>query len=609
MKKKKLFPVLISLAVAGLFALVAYLGLLRRFDRWLEDALFQRPSLISGDVVVIGIDERALEELGPYSTWTRDNMAMALEALNADPAKKPAVVAIDTLYSGPSTPEADAHLVKAAADLGNVVTAGLGIFGTDYVRKEDGNYQIDSYALLGYEESYEALKNVTTVGHINAMQDTDGVMRHAVLYADLPEGRRVYSMAAEASRLFLARSGRELVLPPTDARGHFYVSFSGGPGDFYDGVSIADLIAGTVPADYYADKIVFIGPYAGGLQDAVYTPVDRSRQMYGVEYQANVVEALLSEDFPREVSDALQAVLLFVLCFVCLLLFLRLGVRPGGAVFAGVTILGILINYLLYRGGFITHPLWLPLSLFLLYAGSVAVHYFRSSAEKRRVQNMFQRYVDPDIVRELLREGTESLGLQGRLCDIAVLFVDIRGFTTMSERMDPETVVSILNEYLGMTSDVIHRHKGTLDKFVGDCTMAFWGAPLPLEDPCYLACQTALDIQAGAREISKRLEETIGESIHCGVGVNFGPAVVGNIGAESRMDFTAIGDTVNTAARLEANAPKEMVYISRSVADALGDRARTTSLGGTVKLKGKAEGFEVLTLDSLEGYQGYWKES
>ena len=150
-----------------------------------------------------------------------------------------------------------------------------------------------------------------------------------------------------------------------------------------------------------------------------------------------------------------------------------------------------------------------------------------------------------------------------------------------------------------MASGCVEDNKGTLDKFVGDAMMAFWGAPLPQEDAVYNAVKTAQAIVDGAARVSDELKEEIGEEFRVGVGVHFGPAIVGNMGAERHMDYTAIGDTVNTAARLEANAPGGTVYISRAVADALGDRIETTSLGGTIKLKGKADGFEVLKLEKI----------
>ena len=129
--------------------------------------------------------------------------------------------------------------------------------------------------------------------------------------------------------------------------------------------------------------------------------------------------------------------------------------------------------------------------------------------------------------------------------------------------------------------------------------MAFWNAPVAQDDYVYLACQAAMDMVEGSKALGQELLERFGRTVSFGVGVNVGPAVVGNIGAPKRMDYTAIGDTVNTASRLESNAPGGTIYISRAVADALGDRAQTTSLGGSIKLKGKAEGFEILTLDAL----------
>jgi adenylate cyclase len=203
-------------------------------------------------------------------------------------------------------------------------------------------------------------------------------------------------------------------------------------------------------------------------------------------------------------------------------------------------------------------------------------------------------------MRQLLEQGSDALELGGRLYDIAVLFVDIRGFTTMSEALDPPTVVEIINKYLTLTTECIMKNHGTLDKFVGDCTMAFWNAPVAQEDAVYLACRAAMDMVEGSRALGEELLQKYGRTVSFGVGVNWGSAVIGNIGAPKRMDYTAIGDTVNTASRLESNAPGGKILISRVVADILGDRAEVTSLGDSIKLKGKAEGFEVLTLDALK---------
>lgn len=597
--KKMIRAICISFAVALTFTVLVGAGILYRLDRWVEDAWYQEPRALSGNIVVVGIDEKALEQFGPYSTWTRDIMAGALEFLASDPEHMPAVVAIDTLYSGESGTAADQRLADAAAKLGCVITADAAQFGTESIKVDSGRYATDDYVIKGFEKPYPALRDVTVQGHINAMNDSDGILRHAILFLDPPGEERVFSMASTAARMFAEKNGLDITLPETSSRGMFWVSFSAMPNTYYENISIADLYNGDVPGDYFANKVVYIGPYAAGLQDVVSTPIDRGQTMNGVEFQANVTEQILNGDYKDETGNPAQLILLFVIVFASLVILSYLPLVPASVYAAGLIAVSLAVCRFAYNGGHILHPLWVPVGVFLSYVVSVGTQYILTMIEKHRVTQTFQRYVDPEIVSELLKEGTDSLQLGGKLCDIAVLFVDIRGFTSMSERLSPEQVVSILNRYLGMTSECVARNKGTLDKFVGDCTMAFWGAPLPMDDAIYRGVKCAMDIVDGAKTISKELVEEIGEELNVGVGVNFGPAVVGNIGADRHMDYTAIGDTVNTAARLEANAPGGTVFISRSVADALEGRIETTSLGDTIKLKGKADGFEILRVEKL----------
>lgn len=150
--------------------------------------------------------------------------------------------------------------------------------------------------------------------------------------------------------------------------------------------------------------------------------------------------------------------------------------------------------------------------------------------------NVFERYVDPTVMNQLLTCGSKSLDLGGELKNIAVLFVNIRGFTSMSEDLPPTTVVEILNRYLTLPTECIRRHHGTLDKFVGDCTMAFWNAPLEQENPVLLACRTATDMIKGSKNLEDELFERYGRKISFGEGVHWGSAVVGNIGSPFRMD-------------------------------------------------------------------------
>ncbi|MCR4673859.1 MAG: adenylate/guanylate cyclase domain-containing protein [Lachnospiraceae bacterium] len=614
MKKSLIKQISAAAIVAALVTGITYLGALDWLDHRVGDSMFQKQEASSGKIVVIGIDEEALQEYGPFQNWDRSIMASALEALNQDPENKPAVVAIDTLYSGTTEDEVDQRLAKAAEELGCVVTGASASFGTETVMNEDGTYSINSYALQTYEESYDALKDVTAIGHINAMYDSDAVLRHSMLYLTKEDGTKVYSMAETVAELYSRVQAGETIdvseldatldgsginLPKTDAHGNYYVAYTAKPGDFYDGVSIKDLINGEVPSDYFAGKIVFIGPYAAGLQDNVVTPIARAKNMYGVEYQANVVQQLLDENYKSEASESWQYLVLFLVCFLSLLFFQRMNLIVSSVVTVAVVGISIGLALAFYNNGTVTHPLWTPFGIVLVYVVTIVYNYLKSRAEKKQVTQTFERYVDTAIVNELLKAGPDALDLSGRSCNIAVLFVDIRGFTSMSEGMTPEMVVAILNEYLTMTSDCVRNNKGTLDKFVGDCTMAFWGAPLEMEDPVYHALLCARDIRDGAAELSKSFMERYGVPLNVGVGVNYGPAVVGDIGSIRRRDYTAIGDTVNTASRLESNAPAGKIYISRVVADMMGDRIRTTSLGATIKLKGKAEGFEVIELDGF----------
>lgn len=596
---KKLRDGAVAIVLAGALTLAAASGLLDKADWTLADGLYQSPQAFDGDIVLVGIDQRAIEELGPYDQWTREVVAGAIEYLNQSEDCRPAVICLDTLYTGDSAPEADGRLAAAAAEYGNVVAGCAALFEDGFVEREDGTFSRDRFAVRLFEEPFEAMARAATLGHINAMLDTDGVLRHHLLAITLPDGREVPSMALAAAEKFREYWGEEPVTrPPTDGNGFWYVPFTGGPGDLWESISVADLVTGEVPADYFADRIVLIGPYAPGLQDSYFVSMDHAQPMYGVEYQANAIQALLWGEYKTEVGDGVQMAALFVLLLLCLAAFWKRPIALSVAVWLAAAGGWLAACRLLYARGYVLHPLWVPLGVTVLFAGCLAANYIQAALERRKVTSTFQRYVAPEIVRELLKEG-DALELGGKLTDIAVLFVDVRGFTTMSEALSAPEVVEILNQYLTLTSESILKRQGTLDKFVGDATMAFWGAPLPQEDYVMRACQAAMDMVEGSKALSRQLLEKYGRTVSFGIGVHVGPAVVGNIGSPRRMDYTAIGDTVNTAARLEANAPGGTIYISRAVADALEGRIKATSLGAAIQLKGKKEGFEILTLDEI----------
>ena len=423
-QKQILYSLITSLVVTVLIGA----GALKRVDRWAQDALFQKPGVTSADIVIIGIDEDALEELGPYQTWDRNVMASALEALAADPSKKPAVTAIDVLYAGHTSEQADLRLAAAAQELGNVITASMAEFG-EQVTWVDGHAVVaNTSAVVGYLQPYEELRACTEPGHINAVSDGDGVMRHGVLYVDLGEhaeaggsvepaeqaagdareaggptesgDARVYSMSYRAAQMYRqqqaagaaptgaepASDGSTATEPgaaPAAADRLFYIPYTGKPGAYYDGVSIARVIRGEVPADYWAGRIVLIGPYAAALQDAYFTPIDKGEQMYGVEIQANMIQSFLENSVKKEIPEAPQIAMLFVLCAAAMAAFLYMEVLPAGLSAGALAAMSPVLAINLYRAGFVTHPLWGTAGVGAVYILAMAAHYVRAVRERQ----------------------------------------------------------------------------------------------------------------------------------------------------------------------------------------------------------------------------------
>ena len=391
-RKQFLYALIASAAVTALIGA----GTLRRVDRWAQDWMFQQPGATSPEIVIIGIDEEALEELGPYQTWDRNVMASALEALAADPDKKPAVTAVDVLYAGHTSEQADSRLTEAAKQLGNVITASMAEFGEQIIWEDGHAKVVNTSAVLSYMEPFEELRACTEQGHINAMSDTDGVMRHGVLYVEPGEAAevgtsRIYSMSYLAAQAYMRQQGAAADEPAAATSANtaadqdrlFYIPYTGRPGDYYDGVSIVRLIRGEVPADYWAGRIVLIGPYAAALQDAYFTPIDKGEQMYGVEIQANIIQSFLEKNAKKEIPEAPQVAGLFVLCAAALALFLHQRVLPASLSAGALAALCLAGAVNLYDAGFVAHPLWGTVGVAAVYVLAMAAHYVNTVRERQ----------------------------------------------------------------------------------------------------------------------------------------------------------------------------------------------------------------------------------
>lgn len=591
---------LLILAQAFLIAalLTAATSRLDDLDYRVSDSLYQRQGASSSDVVVIGIDSNTLSKLGTLSLWARRDIAKAIERLNENPATRPAVIGIDLLFTGENSaaPEFDKNLAEVAAKYGNVVVASAAIVDEAEFDAAENPHDVWKQT-WDWDAPFPALAKVADTGHICEPYDSDGIVRRQLLYINVTERGRLDSFARVIYEKFCNVKGIAPNAPPsTDENGMYYLPFTA---KSFDTVSFVDLLDGKIDSEFYSGKIVLIGSLAPGMGDEFSTALDRSDSMYGINIHANSIQAFQTGFFPREVETPLQLAILFVVSFVTAIFFSNGKMQNVLTAWAVICIGWLGACKIFYLNAAILHPLWVPSAVSFIFVGSVANNYIRARSERDKITATFGRYVDPTIMRQLLDGDSDALDVGGSLRNIAVLFVDIRGFTTMSEQLPPPVVVEILNRYLTLTTDCIRRHHGTLDKFVGDCTMAFWNAPLAQDKPVHLACRAALDMIKGSETLRAELKSRYGREISFGVGVHWGSAVVGNIGSPFRMDYTAIGDTVNTAARLESNAPGGKIFISRAVADILGSQADVTSLGDTVKLKGKARGFEVLVLNAL----------
>ena len=587
--------------VCGLIAfVVTYTGVFAAVDKAAEDRLYHHAGSVDANIKIIKIDDRTMNRMGDLSTWNRNVYADLLETIYVSEEVRPAVVGFDILFSSEKEAEADARFAEACAKYGNVVTGFSYVFTKTVTEDEAGALDIDAMAVEEKVMPYEALSAATNSGFVNALTDHDDmIIRSSFLYFDEEDGKRERSFSSAVYEMYMESCGLEATYPTEQNAMSF--RYSGKAGE-YENVSLVDVLDGTVPPEAFDGCIVLVGAYASGMLDSYFVPVEHSGQMYGVEIHANVIQALMEGKILTPWPPMADAVLAAVVAFLLALICDRLSVGKVILVCVATAVVKLLAGFVLFRCGYSANVLVVPAMAILIAVYATAVHYYKANAAKKSIERAFNKYVAPQVVEEIAKDGTYQLKLGGDNRDLAVLFVDIRGFTPLSESLEPEQVVDILNGYLELTTQSIFRHGGTLDKFVGDATMAVFNAPFDVEDYEYKAVLAAWDIVQGGKRIEKEYVKRYGKQVGFGVGINCGPAVVGNIGCDFRMDYTAIGDTVNTAARLEANAPGGTIYISENVYERVKDRVTAEALG-EIPLKGKSKGVFVYSVTGVKNYK------
>ena len=580
--------------------LTAFLNVFGMTDQMVEDVLYHHAGTVDGNIRIIKIDDRTMKELGNFAEWDRSVYAKLLETLCVSDEIRPAVVGFDILFTGEKDIESDRRFAEICEEYGHVVTGASYVFSKKLVGDEEGTLLIDPMYIQEKVAAYDALKSVTREGFVNALIDPDdGVIRSAFLYMDETEGTRSKSFCSAVYEEYMEVIGKEPTYPVHEET--FRFRYSGTASD-YENVSLIDVLNGTLPAQTFDDCIVLVGSYAPAMMDSYFVPVDRGQQMYGVEIHANIIQAIMDGKILYDLPGWMNGMIAAVCTLAMLLLCRKQSVVKTVLICAGVVLIKLGAGMWLFDRGYSLENLTVPVFAVLIAICYVALHYYRERKAKQSIERAFNKYVAPQVVKEIAKSGTYELKLGGENRDIAVLFVDIRGFTPLSESLAPEQVVDILNGYLALTTRCIFRHGGTLDKFIGDATMAVFNAPFDTEDYVYKALLAAWDIVQGGNRIEAEYVERYGKHVGFGVGVNCGPAVVGNIGCDFRMDYTAIGDTVNTAARLESNAPRGKVYISDAVYEKIKDRITVEHIG-EIPLKGKSKGIYVYSVTEVNGYR------
>ncbi|MBI4826728.1 MAG: adenylate/guanylate cyclase domain-containing protein [Nitrospirae bacterium] len=531
------------------------------------------PPDVPPDVSVVAIDENSLAEYGRWP-WDRRLQAKLIDKVfEGDPR----AVAVDIFYPESESPEADSVLAETISAHKDKLVMALAFAGEEG-KKFTGelpdilyDYSIMTIKNATYLKAYEAYRalippepigSASQFGHVFSLPDRDGKLRWEYIYIKFGE-EYFPSLAFRAALIsmniplgqvkIIGGTGVEAgdVFVPTDLTGRLLVNYYGREGRIAHS-SAADVLSGLIPPDTFRNKIVLIGTTAIATYDQKVTPF--SANFSGVEKNATIVANIITGNYLTRMSAYADILIVLVMGLTALFIGQRnMSSLPMLAVYLAMTIAYIAFNQTLFAYyGLRANLIYPALTVFTVGTFIVNYRFFVEERKARNIRKMFSSYVTEKVVNELIK-NPEMAKLGGDRRDVTIFFSDIRSFTTFSEKHQPEEVVAILNEYLGAMTDIVFKWEGTLDKFIGDAIVAFWGAPLPQENHAELALGCALDMVRKLKELQDKWRSEGGDVLQVGIGINTGEAIVGNIGAEGKkMDYTVIGDNVNLAARVES---------------------------------------------------------
>lgn len=597
-------------------------------------------------VMIVDLDDRSLREVGQWP-WPRTTVAALIDRLTALGA---VVIGFDVVFAEPdrmspalvagaipgldpetrsrleSMPSNDAFFAQAIAN--SRVVLGMSA-RTTKAEGEEGERPVTSVAALGANPDpwlnryADVLRNVPEIdqaaagrGLFNIAGELDGIVRRVPMMA-LAGGQRYASLTAEMLRVALQQQtiviktaeqdGVEMVRIAraqirTDANAQTWVYFSHYDREKY--VSAVDLLNGTVDPAKIQNKLILLGTSAVGLLDIKSSPLDSF--LPGVEVHANILENILQGTQLHRPRDAVgKELILTALAGLMMVILVPLVGARLTVVMLAVFILGTGGVSWWYFSEELTlyDPVYPTVTAITLYMFLTYSNYAREEAERRQVRDAFSRYMSPALV-EQLAEDPSRLKLGGEMRDMTLLFCDVRGFTTISEQFsdNPEGLTKLINRFLTPMTNVILERKGTIDKYMGDCIMAFWNAPLEDMRHSSNACRSALAMLDCMKEVNVELKAEAEEKgaryfpLNVGIGLNSGQVCVGNMGSDQRFDYSVLGDSVNLASRLEGQSKTYGVTIVIGEATR-NDAAEFASLElDMIKVKGKTLPVRIFTL-------------
>lgn len=559
--------------------------LLQRLDDGIGDVFVRlsMPQSLDERIVIIDIDERSLAEVGQWP-WTRSRIADLVVELTQ--RQKVSALGLDVVFAeaergaSPDVPtDGDRQLAQAVAQ-------GPVVLGYYFTSDRNGHRsgvlpapiaESGSYPSLlswnGYGANVGTLASVAPAGFFNALTDSDGLIRSVPLIAGfngsifasmglamLQRGSMVPTLRMhpdESARgfhrveLFGAKGALSI---PLASNGGVQIPYrgQGGPqGGSFRYISAADVLGGSLPAASLEGRYALLGFTAPGLMDLRATPVDQAYP--GVEVHANLISGILDGRTVVRPASA-RSIEIAALALVGIVLTLVLPrLRLGGAAVLCILLAGLLVT--LDTAAYRILHLALPAASILMLifgalASSLVLGYGFESRARHALARQFATYIPPELVRAMLRQPGRY-DMQARTQELTVMFCDLRGFTSLAETMSPRDLQALLGEVLTRFSQVIHAHQGTIDKYMGDCIMAFWGAPVEMHDHAHRAIDAALALEQVLLTINVGRVAAHQPELSVGIGLSTGLMSVGNMGSDLRRAYTVIGDTVNLASRLE----------------------------------------------------------